>query len=143
MFSRSVSESTSRLETPPATPTFPLGPLVIYNARPNQPRVQLSTPFPPSVAPYSRQVYKLRNEKDVYRGQYPDRMTLLKNMGFEWEHSAVPQEWDLIITGKSERSRRRVAYRDRWGSVKSRYFPSQLTARDEGGREAENNYDCD
>ena len=47
-----------------------------------------------------RQVFKLRNEKDVYKGQYPERVQLLKNMGFEWEHSAVADEWDQIITGE-------------------------------------------
>lgn len=45
------------------------------------------------------QIYKLRNEKDMYKRQFPDRMTLLQNMGFEWEHSAVPEEWELIVMG--------------------------------------------
>ena len=66
-------------------------------------------PTPPHLTPTTasypcplprRQVYKLRNEKDVYKGQYPERVQLLKNMGFEWEHSAVADEWDQIITGK-------------------------------------------
>lgn len=42
----------------------------------------------------------MRNERDVYMGQYPERVELLKKMGFEWEHSAVPDEWDTIILGK-------------------------------------------
>lgn len=46
------------------------------------------------------QVHRLRNEQNVYEAQFPERVQLLQNMGFEWEHTAVPDEWELIIMGK-------------------------------------------
>lgn len=74
--------------------------LVIFLSHPikyqaNNPRAKKA-----SLLVHMIQVYKLRNEKDVYKRQFPDRMTLLQNMGFEWEHSAVPEEWDLIVKGE-------------------------------------------
>lgn len=46
------------------------------------------------------QVHRLRNEQNVYEAQFPERVQLLQNMGFEWEHTAVPDEWELIIMGQ-------------------------------------------
>lgn len=46
------------------------------------------------------QVHRLRNEKTVYLRQYPERFQLLLNIGFEWEETEVPDEWELIILGK-------------------------------------------
>lgn len=46
------------------------------------------------------QVYKLRNEEELYETEYPDRMQLLHTLGFQWDHSASTDEWDLIIMGR-------------------------------------------
>ncbi|CAM9491472.1 unnamed protein product, partial [Laminaria digitata] len=64
-------------------------------------RVASTAPWPENLwgLELGKLVRRLRNEKDVYKGQYPERVQLLKNMGFEWEHSAVADEWDQIITG--------------------------------------------
>lgn len=48
----------------------------------------------------SKQISQLRNEKDMYIKKFPERVQLLKNMGFEWDVSALPDEWDLIRIGE-------------------------------------------
>lgn len=62
----------------------------------------MSHPTPPlfRIALFSSQVHRLRNEQSVYESQYPERVQLLLNMGFEWDHTAVPDEWELIILGE-------------------------------------------
>lgn len=36
----------------------------------------------------------------MYEGQFPERVQLLRNMGFEWNRDNLPDEWDVIRTGR-------------------------------------------
>ncbi|CAN0042984.1 unnamed protein product, partial [Ectocarpus sp. 12 AP-2014] len=64
-------------------------------------RVPPNAPWPESLwgMELGRMVHRLRNEQTIYDAQYPERVQLLRTMGFEWEHTAVPDEWELIILG--------------------------------------------
>lgn len=55
-------------------------------------------PLPPPLPPC--QILKLRKEKGLYEVEYPERVQLLKDMGFEWEYSAVQDEWERILLGE-------------------------------------------
>ncbi|CAM9763675.1 unnamed protein product [Pylaiella littoralis] len=64
-------------------------------------RVPPNAPWPETLwgMELGRMVHRLRNEQSAFKRQYPERFQLLLSMGFEWEHTAVPDEWDLIISG--------------------------------------------
>ncbi|CAM9248048.1 unnamed protein product [Ectocarpus fasciculatus] len=64
-------------------------------------RVPPNAPWPESLwgMELGRMVHRLRNEQAIYDAQFPERVQLLLTMGFEWEHTAVPDEWELIILG--------------------------------------------
>eukprot|EP00752_Nemacystus_decipiens_P003968 g3634.t1 len=46
-----------------------------------------------------RVIHRLRSEQSTYMSQYPDRVQLLVDMGFEWDNTTAPDEWERIILG--------------------------------------------
>lgn len=51
------------------------------------------------------QIQQLRNEKLMYMKEFPERVQLLRNLGFEWDEAALPDEWERIRCGEGTPTR--------------------------------------